>query len=145
MTRHRGLGNWGIGPRSALLTLAGLATWAAVAPVAWKLSGTVGLRSAGLAAASCWAGAMPALVVSLTFYRLKQPLPGLLLGLFFRMSIPLGIGLIVQLRHGVLAQAGFVYYLLVFYPVMLAVEVYLTLPKRSVPGPPSKTDQDPAS
>ena len=52
-------------------------------------------------------------------------MPLVLLGMFARMGIPLLVCIIVYLRGGRLAEAGFVYYLLVFYFVTLVVETVL--------------------
>ena len=59
------------------------------------------------------------------------------------MGIPFGVGLAIHLGGGPLANAGFLYYLLVFYPVTLAAETGLSLPStrpptsRPVPVPPA--------
>ena len=40
------------------------------------------------------------------------------------------VAVAIQFRGGPLAEAGFLYYLLVFYPVTLVVETVLSLPPR---------------
>jgi len=56
-----------------------------------------------------------------------------------RMGIPLAFALACHLRGGLLADAGLLYYLLLFYPVTLGVETAWLLPGRSAaaaaPGP----------
>jgi hypothetical protein len=59
-----------------------------------------------------------------------NPVPGnvapqVLLGMFPRMGIPLAVCMIAYLKGGALADAGFVYYILVFYFVTLVVETVL--------------------
>ncbi len=62
------------------------------------------------------------------------------LGMLFRMGMPLVAALAVYLLGGPLAGKVFLYYLIVFYPVMLAVETILTLPtgKADISHPASK-------
>jgi len=50
--------------------------------------------------------------------------------MLIRMGIPLAAALLVFLRGGPLADAGFLYYLVLFYPVTLTAETFLLLPKR---------------
>jgi hypothetical protein len=58
----------------------------------------------------------------------KHALAALLAGMAARMGIPLAFGLAIHLQGGPLAEAGLLYYLLVFYPVALAAETALSLP-----------------
>ena len=51
-----------------------------------------------------------------------------LLGMMVRMGIPLAAALIVYFSGGPLADAGFLYYLVVFYPVTLTAEIFLSRP-----------------
>ena len=60
-----------------------------------------------------------------------------LLGMSPRMGIPLAAFLVVHVKGGPLAENGFVYYILTFYLVTLAVETFLLVgnsPKRSPKG-----------
>ena len=52
-----------------------------------------------------------------------------LVGMMIRMGIPLAAALTVYFRGGPLADAGFLYYLVVFYPVTLTAETLLFLPE----------------
>jgi hypothetical protein len=45
------------------------------------------------------------------------------------MGVPLAAALIAVFAGGPLADAGFLYYLVVFYPITLAVETLLALPR----------------
>ncbi|MCH8924473.1 MAG: hypothetical protein IIA67_15150, partial [Planctomycetes bacterium] len=55
-------------------------------------------------------------------------------GMMLRMGVPLATAMAVYYRGGPIAgtqikDAGFIYYLLAFYFVMLAVEIAITLPE----------------
>ena len=47
-----------------------------------------------------------------------------------RMGIPLLPVLLIHLQGGRLAEGGLLYYLLIFYPITLAVEIAISLPDR---------------
>jgi hypothetical protein len=129
LARLRGLGVLARGGVSALVVLA---VYALVAPVAWRLSGPMGLAAAGVAAACCWFGALSGSLVALVVGRLVQEQARVsyefLSGMLLRMGIPLVVALGFHFSHGLLASAGLLYYLLVFYPVTLAMETALSLP-----------------
>jgi len=122
------LRNLSLAARSTILVTVAVTLYALLAPTAFFFGGVAGLWAAAAAAAMCLGGAGIALVIS---YLLRSParaLCGMLLGTAARMAIPLGFGLAAHLRGGPLAEAGLLYYLLVFYPVTLAVETALSLP-----------------
>ena len=102
--------------------------YALVAPVAGFCGGAAGIWAAAAAALLCLAGAGLALVVSHALREPNHALYGMLLGMAARMGIPMGFGLLCHLQGGALAEAGLLYYLLVFYPVTLGVETALSLP-----------------
>ncbi len=58
---------------------------------------------------------------------------GMLAGMLPRMAIPLGFAIPLHIHGGPLAEAGLLVYLVVFYPVTLAAETALCLPRRRVP------------
>jgi hypothetical protein len=60
-------------------------------------------------------------------------------GMLIRMIIPLAAVVVVYFQRGPLADAGFVYYVIVFYPVTLSVETFVTLPRRRADGSGSAT------
>ncbi len=111
-----------------VLGLTVLVLYALVAPVALYCSGSGGLRAAAAAGAVCLAGAMAALIVSHLLRGPKSVWYGLLLGMFLRTGIPLGAGVVMVLSGGTLAEDGVLFYLLMFYPVSLALEAALSLP-----------------
>lgn len=125
----------GLARRAIVLTAAMLLAFALAASViAWR-GRPPAIYAAGIAAVLSWAGAMFALVVAhvlrgpgLAFIALGAATVG-------RLGIPLLAGLIIHLQGGPLAEAGLLYYLLVFYPVALTVEIALSLPPPARPVP----------
>lgn len=116
-----------------MLALVVLTLYALVAPVAGWLSGLVGLWAAAAAAGLCLAGAAMALVAGHLLRGPKHILYGMLAGMAARMGIPLGFGLAWHHFGGTLAEAGLLAYLLVFYPVTLAAETALSMPRLQPP------------
>ena len=119
--------------QSAVLGLVVAVTYGLVGPVAGYLSGGVGLAAAGVAAGLCLAGAAVALLSVHLFRGSSAALAGVLLGMAARMVIPLGGGFVFHAQGGPLAEAGLLYYLLVFYPITLAMETWLSLPETGSP------------
>lgn len=122
------LRNRSVPVRVAGLTSVTLLVFAIVGPVAFGLGGSMALAAAAVAAAVCLAGASIAIVASFALAGPSMALAALLVGMIARMAIPLACGLAVHLRGGPLSDAGFLYYLLVFYPVTLAVETLFSMP-----------------
>jgi hypothetical protein len=110
-----------------MLGLAVLVVYAVVAPAAGEMSGPAGLAASAAAAALCLLGAGAALIAAQAFTRQGKTLQGLLLGMALRMGIPLSFGLALQFSVKPLGDAHLLIYLLVFYPVTLFVETYLSL------------------
>jgi hypothetical protein len=104
-----------------------LVVYVVVAPVAWGISGSAGLAASATAAALCLLGAGAALIAARAFTRRGKLLQGVLVGMALRMGIPLTFGLALQLSLKALGDACLLIYLLVFYPVTLFVETYLSL------------------
>jgi hypothetical protein len=50
------------------------------------------------------------------------------LGMALRTGVPFVVGIAVHLHGGPLAQAGLLWYLLMFYPIALVVGTILSLP-----------------
>ena len=136
------LRNQSLPARGTFLGLIVLGMYALVAPVAGYWGGSAGLWAAATAAVLCLAGAGLALVISRALHKPKHALYAMLLGMAARMGVPLAFGLACHLRGGVLAEAGLLYYLLVFYPFTLGVETLLSLPQPQRPAPDSTPSQD---
>ena len=111
----------------SLLGLAVLVVYAVVAPVAVAASGWEGLAASATAALLCLLGAVAALIASRAFALRGRMLESMLVGAL-RMGTPLGFGLALQLSIRPLADAYLLVYLLVYSPVTLFVETFLSLP-----------------
>jgi hypothetical protein len=129
----------GIVVQAAVLLAAALVVLAIAGPLAAHFGGRQGLTAAAVAGALCWAGAAAGLVAGRLF--VPNIFAALLAGMFFRMGVPLGFAVATLLAGGWLAQAGLLYYLLVFYPVTLTVETALSIPRRR-DRPPAVSPSD---
>jgi len=111
-----------------LLSLSLLVAFPAVAFYGYSQHGQTGLIAAAIAGAICWAGAMFALVL-IGMFRTSQNhvVSATLLGMLFRMGLPLVTGLIITRNGGPLADAGLFGMILVFYLVGLVVETILSV------------------
>jgi hypothetical protein len=97
------------------------------------------LISGATASAVCLLAALTALMVSEHFRGPKSVVSFVLAGMMARMGIPLAAALCAYFSGGPLADAGFLYYLVVFYPVTLTVEIFLSWPdhgSRETHAPP---------
>jgi hypothetical protein len=128
INRSINLRNLSVPVRLAGLVGVALLVLAIVGPVAVLIGGSMGLTAAALAAATCLAGAVVALLASQVLVGPGLALASLLVGMTARMAIPLVCGLVIHLHGGPLADAGILYYLVMFYPVTLAAETLLSLP-----------------
>jgi hypothetical protein len=90
-------------------------------------SGWDGIWAASVAAGVCWFGALAALVVGAIFGQGANAVNGVLLGMVFRMGLPLGVGISLHHRDGVLAQAGVFGMILGYYFVAMIVETVLAV------------------
>jgi hypothetical protein len=125
------LRNCGVALRLAVLGTVVLAAWGLAAPVAVHLGGLTGLAAATIAAGLCLAGAAAALAIAGSLQGPSGVLAALWLGMLLRMGVPFGAGLAIHLHGGPLAQAGLLWYLLVFYPITLIVGTVLSLPPKN--------------
>lgn len=111
--------------RAAALAAVWLGSALIVVPGAWA----VGPRGAATSALGAWALCVASGVLARWLACRsgdpRQLLVGVLATIAARTGIPLGICLAVYYRPGVWAEAGFVYYLLIFYFLTLAVETSL--------------------
>jgi hypothetical protein len=128
ISRLNDLRSQSIAVRATVLVVAVLLVFVVVGPFAVLFGGLVGLIASIVAAAVCLAGAMLALVIRGFLTGPESALAALVLGMATRMGLPLASGLAIHLHGGPLAEAGFLYYLVVFYPITLAVETLLSLP-----------------
>jgi len=117
-----------------MLVLAVVALYLLVVPVAWYYCGPIAAVSAAVAGVCCLVSAILALVSGEPFRAKQQLLHAMLVGMAFRMGLPLGIGLAIYAYAAPLVEAGFVYYLLIFFELTLLVEVFLSLPPAQALG-----------
>lgn len=111
-----------------LLSLALAIAFPAVAGYGYTVHGQNGVIAATLAGGICWAGALVALLfVGLFRGSHNQMISATLLGMLFRMGLPLGAGLLLTHSGGPLADAGLFGMILVFYLVGLVVETILSV------------------
>jgi hypothetical protein len=101
---------------------------AGIVPVGILARGADGASAVVAAAMLCLLGTEMALILSHSFRIPQQVLWGVLLGMSARMGPPILAGIAVQTLCEPLARGGFLYYLLFFYLVTLAVETVLSLP-----------------
>jgi hypothetical protein len=131
---------WSLALRVVLLIVIAALAFAAVA--AWRYSqvGPMGIWAAAVATAICLAGAAAALVAT-GLFRGAGPhgaVSGMMLGMLFRMGLPLGALMAFQQNGGALVEAGIVGCLLLVYPVTLLAEVALAV---SLLQPPESSRQ----
>ena len=86
-----------------------------------------GVLAAATAAAICWFGSTIALLIAGYLSRSNQAAQGHLLGMFFRLGLPLVAGMILQKSGGPLAEAGVFGLIVVFYLITLVAETLLSL------------------
>jgi len=110
-----------------VLTLVTLLALPAFAGVGYWRNGVPGIQAAGVAAAICWIGAMIALLLGGLMRGTENAVNGVLLGMLFRMGVPLGSGFALhQLSEG-LAKAGVFGMILAYYFVTLLAETLLAV------------------
>jgi hypothetical protein len=140
---------WLINLRSQRLTWRAMMLWTVVlvafalaSPLVVRLGGYAAFIAAALAATLCLAGATFALMISSLLRDPRHAFMALAMGTVARLGIPLLPGMLIHLQGGPLAKAGLMYYLLVFYPIALVVEITLSLPSRPQPTPPETATSD---
>jgi len=98
-----------------------------VGAVVGTTRGVNGVLAASTAAAICWVGSTIALLIAGYSSRSNQAAQGHLLGMFFRLGLPLGGGMLLQKTGGPLAEAGVFGLIVVFYLITLVAETLLSL------------------
>jgi hypothetical protein len=122
------LQNQGLAIRATVLGVVVLAEYALVVPVAVHIGGMMSLVAAAVSGALCLTGATLALIASHMLRGPQLAIHALLVSMALRLGVPLGAAVALHFRGGPLAEAGILYYLLVFYPVTLSVETAISLP-----------------
>jgi hypothetical protein len=114
--------------RTLLLVIFEIVLLAVITPFILIFGTAWSLPAAGVAAGLCTAGAVLGLWINHVFGDPKMALTALLLGMLVNMGVPLAFGLAIHLNGGPLSESGFLYYLLFFYLLTLAMKTVLTLP-----------------
>lgn len=96
-----------------------------IVPCGYVAHGWAGVFSASVAGATCLVGGLLAWMLVGLLNGPSNMVPRVLLGMFPRTGLPLAVSMVVYLKGGALAEAGFVYYILAFYFVILVVETLL--------------------
>jgi hypothetical protein len=136
------LRNRGLATRILILTAVVAAALLIVGVISAYMWGIIYLASAVLAAASCLLGGILALVAADAFRTPRGALMALWLGMAARTLIPLGVWFTLHLL-GLLANAGLLCYVLVFYAIVLGVGTALALPSGTRPCPPKRFTNEP--
>ena len=118
----------GIFIRVVALLIFEILLFAVITPFLWFFGSAWSLVAAGVAAGLCTAGAVLGLWIHHVFADPKLALTALLLGMLVNMGVPMAFGLAIHLHGGPLSESGFLYYLLFFYLLTLAMKTVLTLP-----------------
>lgn len=118
----------GLATQSMALSVVSVASIVVVAGVAALIDGRSGVLAAVAAGAACFAGGEMGLVVCRLLRGLRPGFAGFVAAMLPRMGIPLACGVLLHIRRHPLAEAGFLMYVLVLYPVILAAETILSLP-----------------
>jgi hypothetical protein len=121
-------GSWSLLVRVLVLTLVVLAAYPALALLVAAQRDANVWFAAALAAAICWLGATLAMLCTAWLRGPQGALYAMLFGMFFRMGLPLGAGLLLSFGSAELKAAGFIGLVLGFYLVTLAAETLLVLP-----------------
>ena len=118
----------GIFVRTLALLIFEIFLFAAITPFLWIFGSPWSFAAAGAAAVLCMAGALLGLWIHYIFCDPKLALTAILLGMAVNMGVPLAFGVAIHLHGGPLSESGFIYYLLFFYLLTLAIKTMLTLP-----------------
>lgn len=110
-----------------LVTLLALPAFAGVGYLQNEENPVLGIQAACVAAAICWIGAIIALLCGGLMRGTENAVNGVLLGMLFRMGIPLGGGFALHQLHEGLAKAGVFGMILAYYFVTLFAETLLAV------------------
>ena len=123
-----------------LLALVAVLFFPAPAWFGYSRHGASGLAAAAVAGGVCWLGATLALVITGLLRGPQTGVHAVLLGMRFRMGLPLGMGLLLHSQGGALARADVLGMLVAYYLVTLAAETLLAVrlvhPKEQVSEAP---------
>jgi hypothetical protein len=106
-----------------------LAAWLLVAAVAFAISGSAGMIAAAVGGLVCLVGAEIALALAALFRGPAAAMYSLAVAMLARTIVSMVFGVALHLAVPMLAAAGMIFYLLIFYVVALATETVLMVAK----------------
>lgn len=109
------------------MTSVSAAVWPLFALVGYARSGGIGILAAVIAAGVCWGGAVAGLAIAAIFRSDSQAVLYVLVGMAFRMALPLAACLIFALLGGPLVEAGILVMILLYYFITLIADTWLLL------------------
>jgi hypothetical protein len=115
-----------------LLTTAMVSAFPAFAVVGYWRSGYSGLGASAVAGGVCWMAALMSLLLMCVLRGSPYLLHAFLLGMLFRMGLPLAVGVALSRSGSPLADAGIFGMMVVYYLLGLFVETLLSV--RLVPS-----------
>lgn len=133
------LSRLGVLAQAGLVSGVVLCVWLVVAPLAYRVSPSMGLVASATAAGICLVGAALALASAALLRGPSAAMQRMLLGMFARALLPLLLGVALHVKVPALADAGMIFYLLVFYLATLVTETLVMLaqvPRSHTPGKP---------
>jgi hypothetical protein len=110
-----------------VLALIVTATFGVIGYIELVRHGPNGLEAAAVAASVCWLSATLALIVGAAFRDSPRAVVGTLVAIPLRMTLPLALGSVLDLRGGPLADAGVFGLIVDFYLVTMFAETTLIL------------------
>jgi len=132
------LAAWSLFARSLLLIATACLISALLVPVAYSQHGVDGVKACVIAGSICLFGGLSAMTVSDTLPGPDLAIANLLFTIFLRLGIPIGICVFVFAMGDRLVDAGLVYYLIVFYPVLLLLETAFSVGQVAMPAQQSE-------
>jgi hypothetical protein len=114
----------GVWTRAGVVVLVLAAALLLTAPIGWWNAGTSGILAALLAAGICLAGTLISLGLACFAVSPDHVLAHVVVGMFGRMALGLLACLAIYAQEGWPVEGGMVYFLLVYYPLALAVETH---------------------
>jgi hypothetical protein len=126
-----------VGRAALWLSLAVIGAWPVYAVVGYALYNGPGVSAAAVAALVCWCGALMALMATALLAQ-QAPVGSMLLGMMFRMGMPLVAAIALHNGAPQLARVGITGFILAYYLPTLALETLLAVRMIGLNKPASK-------
>lgn len=121
------LAGLGLMGQTGVVSATVLCVWLVVAPLAYQVSAVPGLVASATGAAICLSGAALALLIAAVLQGPGTAMHRMVLGMFARTMLPLLAAVALHFKVPSLAQAGMIFYVLVFYMATLTAETVVAL------------------